>query len=71
MLLAETERPEEACEAFRRALAADPMNAMAHYNLADTLSDLGRHHDAVSHWRAYLRSDSQSERAAYARRRLA
>ena len=71
VLLCELDQAEEACEAFRRAIAADPGNAMAHYNLADTLSDMGRHHDAIRHWKAYLQADSVSERAAYARRRMA
>ena len=65
------ERMEEACECFRRAFAADPGNSMAHYNLADTLTDMGRGADAVHHWKAYLQVDSQSERAAYARRCIA
>ena len=71
VLLTEAELLEEACECFRRALAADPGNAMAHYNLADTLTDRGRDAEAVQHWKAYLRVDSQSERAAYARRHIA
>ena len=60
----------EACECFRRALAADPGNSMSHYNLADTLTDMGRDAEAVRHCKAYLQADSQSERAAYARRHI-
>ena len=71
VLLTEADLLEEACECFRRALAADPGNAMAHYNLADTLTDRGRDAEAVQHWKAYLWVDSQSERAAYARRHIA
>jgi tetratricopeptide (TPR) repeat protein len=70
VLLTEAELLEEACECFRRALATDATNAIAHYNLADTLTDIGREAEAVSHWKAYLRADSQSERAAYACRRI-
>ena len=70
VLLTEAELLEEACECFRRALAADPHNAMAHYNLADTLTDMGRDCEAVRHWKAYLQVDSQSERAGYARRQI-
>ena len=71
VLLSEMERMKEACECFRRALAADPGNPMLHYNLADTLSDMGHDAEAVRHWKAYLQTDSQSERAAYARRHIA
>jgi predicted Zn-dependent protease len=71
VLLTEMERLEEACECFRRALVRDPGNSMAHYNLADTLSDMGRTHDATRHWKAYLQTDSLSEHAAYARRQMA
>ena len=71
VLLTEIERLEEACECFRRALAADPANPMTQYNLADTLTDMGLDVEAVRHWKAYLQVDSQSERAAYARRQFA
>jgi hypothetical protein len=43
---------------------------MAHYNLADTLTDMGRDSEAEGHWKAYLQVDSQSERAGYARRQI-
>jgi tetratricopeptide (TPR) repeat protein len=71
VLLTEAEQLEEACECFRRALAADPGNPMTQYNLADTLTDKGHDAEALPHWKAYLQADSQSERAAYARRQLA
>jgi predicted Zn-dependent protease len=71
VLLTEAELLEEACECFRRALAADPGNSMARYNLADTLTDMGHAAEAAGHWKAYLQMDSQSERAAYARRCIA
>jgi tetratricopeptide (TPR) repeat protein len=38
-LLIELGRPDDACASFRRALAADPAAAGAHYNLADTLDE--------------------------------
>jgi lipoprotein NlpI len=71
VLLTEADLLEEACECFRRALAADARNAMAHYNLAGTLTDMGRDAEAVHHWKAFLQVDSQSEHAAYARRCIA
>jgi hypothetical protein len=70
-VLTELDQPLEGCEAFRRARHADPRCGMAHYNLADTLTDLGRSGEAAPHWKAYLLSDATSERAAYARRQLA
>ena len=36
-----------------------------------TLTDMGRDVEAVRHWKTYLQVDSQSERAAYARRQIA
>ena len=69
VLLAEMDLPQEACEAFRRALSADPRNAMAH-SLADVLTDLEQPENAAPRWRAFLQMDSLSERAAYARRQL-
>ncbi len=71
VLLAQQDRHQDACEAFRRAIGANPRNFMAHYNLADTLDELGRWDMAAPHWRAYLMADQMSDRAAYARRRLA
>ena len=60
----------EACDAFRRALQLRPTDAGACYNLADALDELGERAQANEQWQAYLRLDRQSERAAYARRRL-
>ena len=37
---------ERAIEHFRKALATNPQNALAHYNLAVSLSNLGRFGDA-------------------------
>ena len=70
MLLAEMGQHEEACAAFRKALAVDCDDARAHYNLADTLEDLGKRDEAKSHWHAYLRYDMASEWSEYARERL-
>ncbi len=61
----------EACAAFRRALAIDPDDSRACYNLADALEEMDRREEAADYWRLYLRQDTQSEWAAYARTRLA
>ena len=63
-------KPEEAAAAFRKAIAADPDDARAHYNLADTLDDLGRPDEATPHWQAYLEHDTKSPWATHARARL-
>jgi Flp pilus assembly protein TadD len=69
-LLVELERPHDAIAAFHRALAADAEDFRAHYNLADTLDELGLNDQARAHWEAYLRYDPQSQWGAHARRRL-
>ena len=71
VLLAEMKRPYAACTAFRRALATEPFNLRAHYNLADTLDEVGRAAEARPHWEAYLKGDQRSACAGYARTRLA
>jgi uncharacterized protein (TIGR02996 family) len=63
-------RQEAGCAAFRRAVAADPADTCARYNLADTLDELGRNWEATPHWQAYLRHDHFSEWAQHAKRRL-
>jgi tetratricopeptide (TPR) repeat protein len=72
VLLAETGKRAEACVAFEGALVGNPADARAHYNLADTLEELGRADLAAAHWRAYLSGDSfkLSEHATHARARL-
>jgi tetratricopeptide (TPR) repeat protein len=62
---------DEAVRACSRALAIDPTCADAHYNLADMLEQAGDIAEARRHWGAYLKYDSRSEWAAYARQRLA
>jgi hypothetical protein len=62
---------DDACGAFRRAVAIQPDDCRAHYNLADTLDDMGLSREAAAHWNAYLRHDTSSPWAAHARKRLA
>lgn len=69
-LLVELGKADEACVAFGRALQADPEDLRAHYNLADTLEDMGRHDEAAVHWKAYEKADPMSEWGVYARKRL-
>ena len=45
-------------------------NARAHYNLADTLDELGCNWEATPPWQAYLRHDQFSEWARHAKRRM-
>jgi Flp pilus assembly protein TadD/DNA-binding transcriptional MerR regulator len=69
-MLAESGRLAESMSAFRNALAVDPRYADAHYGLADVLDELGRPQEARIHWQAYLKQDSHSDWAEYARSRL-
>ena len=69
VLLVELGRRKEALEVFRRAVREND-NARAHYNLADTLDELGCNWEATPPWQAYLRHDQFSEWARHAKRRL-
>ena len=69
-LLAGMEKHEEAVRAFRRALIIGPEDIRAHFNLGCALDELGRNAEAAKHWKAYLRFDTASEWASYARQRL-
>ena len=64
-------RSRDACAAFQRAVEFKPHDPGPRYNLADAFDDAGRTDDAARHSREYLQYDQTSERAAYARRRLA
>jgi CHAT domain-containing protein/tetratricopeptide (TPR) repeat protein len=60
----------EAVEAARRALAADPSNVAARYDLAMALELDGMDHRAALAWEAYLRVDGASEWASQAALRV-
>ncbi len=47
-------RRPEAVQAFRRAIAADPRFAFAHFNLADGLLEMGLHAEALEAFRTIL-----------------
>ena len=49
--------PEEAAEAYRKALELDPGSAAAHYNLAVSLMRNGEFAEAEPHFRAVLREE--------------
>jgi tetratricopeptide (TPR) repeat protein len=69
--LSDLGRPGEACDALAKAVEMNPMDQGARYNLADALDEAGNTSAALPHWREYLRMDRLSERAAYAKKRLA
>ena len=61
---------EEAVAAYFRALRLNPRYADAHYNVADTLEDLGRIEEARDHWLEYLELEPHGAWAEHARERL-
>ena len=69
--LAELELVDEAMLAYCRVLELYPDFPDAHFNLADLMEQSGRKQEARHHWQMYLRYDSRSEWADYARERLA
>lgn len=50
----EVSSPEEARDAYRRALELDPLNLDARVNLGRLLQEAGRHEEAAAHYRAVL-----------------
>jgi len=50
----EVSAPEEARDAYRRALERDPLHLDAHVNLGRLLQEAGRVEEAVTHYRAVL-----------------
>jgi tetratricopeptide (TPR) repeat protein len=61
---------EAAVAAYYRALRLNPRYADAHYNVADTLEDLGRIDEAREHWLEYLELEPHGAWAEHARERL-
>lgn len=61
---------EAAIGAFDVALAVHPDYPDAHLHKAESLHQLGRTPEAVTHWRRYLQFDQRGPWAAAARRRL-
>jgi tetratricopeptide (TPR) repeat protein len=67
----ESGRLDQAITCLLRAIELNPDFADAHFNLAGCLEQVGALEEARVHWRAYLRSDPDSEWAAIAREHLA
>ncbi len=57
--------PDDAIEAYERAIQLHPLHADAHINLGRLLHEKGRLADAESHYREALRGESSSAVAAY------
>jgi tetratricopeptide (TPR) repeat protein len=69
-VLSEVDRNEDAVASYRKALAAMPTYADAHYNLAETLCSMGRDFEARRHWRAFLQYGPPGDWADEATRRM-
>src|ERR1700723_1508618 len=55
IMTAQTRRPEEAADLFRRAVAARPTDAAAHSNYGNSLNDLKRFEDALDSYSRALK----------------
>jgi tetratricopeptide (TPR) repeat protein len=70
VVLCELQQCDDAVWAYHRAITLAPWHGDAFYNLADCFDDRGVVAEAQRYWREYLRFDSDSEWAEYARSRL-
>lgn len=61
----EVTSPEEARDAYRRALELDPHHAAAHINLGRLLHEAGRLEDALGHYRLALQANPDDSTAAF------
>ena len=55
--------PDEAAEAYRKALELDPKSASAHYNLGVNLARSGKFAEAESHLRSAIKADPKNAAA--------
>ena len=69
-LLEEQGHLDAAQNHYEEAIRLDPAYPDPRFNLALVFEQLGRHGKACQQWRWYLRLDSESRWAAYARQRL-
>jgi tetratricopeptide (TPR) repeat protein len=61
----ETASPDDACDAYARAIALDPRHVAARVNLGRLLQETGRPADAVVQYRAALQVEPASPTAAF------
>jgi tetratricopeptide (TPR) repeat protein len=61
----EVTSPDEARDAYRRALELDPHHAEAHINLGRLLHEAGRLQDALGHYRLALQANPDDPTAAF------
>ncbi|MBI2071639.1 MAG: tetratricopeptide repeat protein [Gemmatimonadetes bacterium] len=61
----EVTSPDEARDAYRRALELDPHHAGAHINLGRLLHEAGRLEDALGHYRLALQANPDDSTAAF------
>lgn len=61
----ESTAPNEARDAYRRALELNPAHADAHVNLGRLLQEAGAHQAAIEQYRAALEADSRHATAAF------
>ncbi|OGU27455.1 MAG: hypothetical protein A3K13_10920 [Gemmatimonadetes bacterium RIFCSPLOWO2_12_FULL_68_9] len=61
----EVTSPDEARDAYRRALELDPHHAGAHINLGRLLHEAGRLEDALGHYRVALQANPDDSTAAF------
>jgi tetratricopeptide (TPR) repeat protein len=61
----EVTSPDEARDAYRRALELDPHHAGAHINLGRLLHEAGRLEDALGHYRLALQANPEDSVAAF------
>ena len=66
----ELQEPQAAADAFSVALDIHEESPEVHFQLAETLAELGRLADAIPHWEAYLEHEQRGPWAELARQRL-
>jgi tetratricopeptide (TPR) repeat protein len=70
-VLDETGNVDDSISAYRSAIQLAPTYADAHYNLALAYERKGEARQALQHWKAYLKLDSNGPWAVHARNQVA